>query len=275
MTSVGNDKPVLQDSDLILKIRTLNPHIVCALCAGYFIDATTISECSHTFCKSCIVKHLQTKKSCPECSQKIHETQPLMNLRSDRVMQDVVYKLVPNLFQAEQQREAEFYRSRGVDFSLSGSHLLNIGTPLKYTQQKVLRDTSDLDVPKIDARKIPNVHIAHRYKFDEKLYFQLMLDETMLPYHDGGLIRFENLTFKELPKYIRCPGRATVWHIEKIIASQLRLGSEHVLQLSCCGRDLDSSTGLKQITLMSYYSKSNAGFENQCIPIMKYKVEMR
>uniref|UniRef100_F6RG85 Polycomb group RING finger protein 1 n=1 Tax=Ciona intestinalis TaxID=7719 RepID=F6RG85_CIOIN len=233
MTSVGNDKPVLQDSDLILKIRTLNPHIVCALCAGYFIDATTISECSHTFCKSCIVKHLQTKKSCPECSQKIHETQPLMNLRSDRVMQDVVYKLVPNLFQAEQQREAEFYRSRGVDFSLSGSHLLNIGTPLKYTQQK----------------------IAHRYKFDEKLYFQLMLDETMLPYHDGGLIRFENLTFKELPKYIRCPGRATVWHIEKIIASQLRLGSEHVLQLSCCGRDLDSSTGLKQITLMSYYNR--------------------
>ena len=40
-----------QEEDLILRIRELNPHIVCALCAGYFIDATTISECSHT-CKS-------------------------------------------------------------------------------------------------------------------------------------------------------------------------------------------------------------------------------
>ena len=39
-----------QEEDLILCIRELNPHIVCALCAGYFIDATTISECSHT-CK--------------------------------------------------------------------------------------------------------------------------------------------------------------------------------------------------------------------------------
>ena len=53
-------------------------------------------------CKSCIVKHLQTKKSCPECGKNVHETQPLLNLRSDRVMQDVVYKLVPNLFQGKQ-----------------------------------------------------------------------------------------------------------------------------------------------------------------------------
>jgi len=48
------------------------------------------------------VKHLQTKKSCPECGKNVHETQPLLNLRSDRVMQDVVYKLVPNLFQGRQ-----------------------------------------------------------------------------------------------------------------------------------------------------------------------------
>lgn len=33
-----------------LKIKDLNEHIVCYLCAGYFIDATTITECLHT-CK--------------------------------------------------------------------------------------------------------------------------------------------------------------------------------------------------------------------------------
>ena len=31
-----------------LKIKDLNEHIVCYLCAGYFIDATTITECLHT-----------------------------------------------------------------------------------------------------------------------------------------------------------------------------------------------------------------------------------
>ena len=35
-------------------IRDLNPHVVCSLCAGYFVDATTITECLHTCrCESC------------------------------------------------------------------------------------------------------------------------------------------------------------------------------------------------------------------------------
>lgn len=43
------------------------------------------------------MKFLQTSKYCPLCSTKIHETQPLLNLKLDRVMQDIVYKLVPGL----------------------------------------------------------------------------------------------------------------------------------------------------------------------------------
>ena len=52
-------------------------------------------------CKSCIVKYLQSSKFCPQCNIKIHETQPLMNLRPDRTMQDIVYKLVPNLYESQ------------------------------------------------------------------------------------------------------------------------------------------------------------------------------
>ncbi|NXG89849.1 PCGF1 protein, partial [Stercorarius parasiticus] len=96
-------------------MKELNEHIVCCLCAGYFIDATTITECLHTFCKSCIVKYLQTSKYCPMCNTKIHETQPLLNLKLDRVMQDIVYKLVPGLQESEEKRIREFYQSRGLD----------------------------------------------------------------------------------------------------------------------------------------------------------------
>lgn len=35
------------------------------------------------------------------CNIKIHETQPLLNLKLDRVMQDIVYKLVPGLQESE------------------------------------------------------------------------------------------------------------------------------------------------------------------------------
>eukprot|EP00058_Branchiostoma_floridae_P018212 XP_002603701.1 hypothetical protein BRAFLDRAFT_126892 [Branchiostoma floridae] len=85
---------------VMVKICDINPHIVCILCAGYFIDATTVTECLHTFCKSCIVKYLQTSKFCPMCNIKIHETQPLLNLRPDRTMQDIVYKVVPGLWES-------------------------------------------------------------------------------------------------------------------------------------------------------------------------------
>ena len=52
-------------------------------------------------CKKCIVKHLQVSKLCPTCSIKVHETQPLLNLRADRTLQDIVYKLVPGLFESK------------------------------------------------------------------------------------------------------------------------------------------------------------------------------
>ena len=33
-----------------MKIQDLNPHIMCVLCGGYLVDATTIVECLHS-CK--------------------------------------------------------------------------------------------------------------------------------------------------------------------------------------------------------------------------------
>lgn len=33
-----------------IQLKTLNKHITCKICRGYFIDATTVTECLHT-CK--------------------------------------------------------------------------------------------------------------------------------------------------------------------------------------------------------------------------------
>ncbi|XP_023573896.1 polycomb group RING finger protein 2, partial [Octodon degus] len=61
-----------------IKITELNPHLMCALCGGYFIDATTIVECLHSFCKTCIVRYLETNKYCPMCDVQVHKTRPLL-----------------------------------------------------------------------------------------------------------------------------------------------------------------------------------------------------
>ncbi|XP_013917722.1 PREDICTED: polycomb complex protein BMI-1-like [Thamnophis sirtalis] len=80
-----------------IKITELNPHLMCVICGGYFIDATTIIECLHSFCKTCIVHYLESSKYCPICDVQVHKTKPLLNIRSDKTLQDIVYKLVPGL----------------------------------------------------------------------------------------------------------------------------------------------------------------------------------
>nr|4R8P_K Chain K, Polycomb complex protein BMI-1 [Homo sapiens]4R8P_M Chain M, Polycomb complex protein BMI-1 [Homo sapiens] len=92
-----------------IKITELNPHLMCVLCGGYFIDATTIIECLHSFCKTCIVRYLETSKYCPICDVQVHKTRPLLNIRSDKTLQDIVYKLVPGLFKNEMKRRRDFY----------------------------------------------------------------------------------------------------------------------------------------------------------------------
>uniref|UniRef100_A0A8C6ZL90 Polycomb group RING finger protein 2 n=1 Tax=Nothoprocta perdicaria TaxID=30464 RepID=A0A8C6ZL90_NOTPE len=87
-----------------IKITELNPHLMCALCGGYFIDATTIVECLHSFCKTCIVRYLETNKYCPMCDVQVHKTRPLLSIRSDKTLQDIVYKLVPGLFKGRSSR---------------------------------------------------------------------------------------------------------------------------------------------------------------------------
>ncbi|XP_059085030.1 polycomb group protein Psc-like [Tigriopus californicus] len=95
-------------------VRSLNPHLMCALCSGYFIDPVTITECLHSFCKSCIIKYLDLNKKCPICDLHIHKTRPLLNIRSDKTLQEIVYKLVPGLHQEEMRRRQLFYEQHPV-----------------------------------------------------------------------------------------------------------------------------------------------------------------
>lgn len=43
------------------------------------------------------MQHLEEKNTCPDCELVIHQSHPLQYISHDRTMQDIVYKLVPNL----------------------------------------------------------------------------------------------------------------------------------------------------------------------------------
>ncbi|KAL3271033.1 hypothetical protein HHI36_021533, partial [Cryptolaemus montrouzieri] len=103
-------QPLEQQHHEKVKLREINPYLTCHICKGYLIDATTISECLHSFCRSCIIKFLEDSSFCPVCEVIINKAKP--NLKLDKTLQDIVYKLVPGLFLAEMLRRKRFYAER-------------------------------------------------------------------------------------------------------------------------------------------------------------------
>ncbi|GAA0139861.1 ubiquitin-protein ligase [Lithospermum erythrorhizon] len=70
--------------------------MTCPLCDKLLRDATTISECLHTFCRKCIFKKLSDEEyeCCPICNIDLGCV-PLEKLRPDHSLQDVRAKIFP------------------------------------------------------------------------------------------------------------------------------------------------------------------------------------
>ncbi|XP_062271341.1 polycomb group RING finger protein 5-like [Scomber scombrus] len=91
-------------------VKDFNHFITCYLCRGYLIKPTTVTECLHTFCKSCIVQHFEESNDCPKCGIQVHETNPLEMLRLDNTLEEIIFKLVPGLREKEEKQELEFWK---------------------------------------------------------------------------------------------------------------------------------------------------------------------
>ncbi|XP_060081746.1 polycomb group RING finger protein 3-like [Ylistrum balloti] len=103
------ESPSRRKEPINVQIRDINPYITCGLCGGYLYEASTITECMHSFCKTCIVRHTERHLNCPTCDAAIHPTDPFVHIRNDSTIQDIVYRLLPHIAEEEQRREKVFY----------------------------------------------------------------------------------------------------------------------------------------------------------------------
>ncbi|XP_034985532.1 polycomb complex protein BMI-1 isoform X2 [Zootoca vivipara] len=177
-----------------IKITELNPHLMCVLCGGYFIDATTIIECLHSFCKTCIVRYLETSKYCPICDVQVHKTRPLLNIRSDKTLQDIVYKLVPGLFKNEMKRRRDFYAAH----------------------------------PSADAANGSNEDRGEVADEDKRIITDDEIISLSIEFFDQNRLERKGNKEKEKPKeevndkrYLRCPAAMTVMHLRKFLRSKM------------------------------------------------------
>lgn len=56
------------------------------------------------------MNHVEGSKQCPTCDVQIHKTKPFVSMRMDKTLQDIVFKLVPGLYDDERDRRRQFHR---------------------------------------------------------------------------------------------------------------------------------------------------------------------
>ncbi|NXX10849.1 PCGF2 protein, partial [Podargus strigoides] len=216
-----------------IKITELNPHLMCALCGGYFIDATTIVECLHSFCKTCIVRYLETNKYCPMCDVQVHKTRPLLSIRSDKTLQDIVYKLVPGLFKDEMKRRRDFYAA----YPMAEGERQPRGPPRPAAPPPTAQP---LPPP---APAVPNGSNEDRGEVSEQDKGTLADDEIVslsIEFYEGsreekkGTVENGDLEKekKNGVRFLRCPAAMTVMHLAKFLRNKMDVPSKY--KVSVC-----------------------------------------
>ncbi|XP_074855343.1 polycomb group RING finger protein 6 isoform X1 [Carettochelys insculpta] len=205
------------ERERVINLSELTPYILCSICKGYFIDATTITECLHTFCKSCIVRHFYYSNRCPKCNIVVHQTQPLYNIRLDRQLQDIVYKLVVNLEEREKKQMHDFYKERGLE------------VPKPAVPQPV-------PVSRGRPRKV----LGSVFRIPPELDVSLLLE--FIGANDG------TGNFKPLEKkFVRVSGEATIGHVKKFLRRKMDLDPACQVDIICGDHLLEHYQTLREI----------------------------
>ncbi|KAJ8764606.1 hypothetical protein K2173_006478 [Erythroxylum novogranatense] len=119
--------------------------MTCPLCNKLFRDATTISECLHTFCRKCIYKKISDEEwdSCPICGIELG-CAPLEKLRADHNLQDLRTKFFSS--------KSQMAKAPTVDSSISETVAL---APLPARRKERSLSSLVVGAPKVLAKSVP------------------------------------------------------------------------------------------------------------------------
>ncbi|CAL4109277.1 unnamed protein product, partial [Meganyctiphanes norvegica] len=241
-----------------VKLTELNAHLVCVLCSGYFVDATTIIECLHTFCKTCIVRYLSTSSFCPICDVQVHKTRPLLSLREDRTLQDVVFKLVPGLHHSETSRRHHFYNEHpeaGGDKTEQGlrerRHFFHVDDQISLSLEYLPPSTTTNSAKPLSlsngqvsvANKLPDGTLPGSeevQKQDHKNKMDVDKDEK----------QSDALKTPVHKRFLKCPAAVQVSHLEKFVRLKYGLSTNHKVDIMHGGDCLLSDLTLLDVVYM-------------------------
>ncbi|CAB1454374.1 unnamed protein product [Pleuronectes platessa] len=226
-------------------VRDFNHFITCYLCRGYLIKPTTVTECLHTFCKSCIVQHFEDSNDCPRCGIQVHETNPLEMLRLDNTLEEIIFKLVPGLREEEEQRELEFWRRNQKENGPGALRRQRFGLP---------------DVGGEAGGEDDDGGDEDFHRSDPQIAICLDCLRNTAPSGDSSVSDL-------MKRFIRCSSRVTVGTIKKFLSLKLKLPSSYELDVLCNGEIMGRDHTLEFI----YMTRWRLHGENTYPMVLEYR----
>jgi hypothetical protein len=202
LQELPHDKSVLIDDNIVFRATVMNEHLTCALCMGYFRDATTVTECLHTFCKECITEHFRSLASqgflpsCPVCE--ICDVGLASKLKSDKILQTLVDKVFPE-FAAMKACPPSKLDASNITFVLAGDRerstlTLSFSTTVADLISRVSRIPAASSSPRGESAGLAvklfcrDVELAEREATLKKVFLQIWckLNECMVIRYTKG-----------------------------------------------------------------------------------------
>ena len=190
-------------------------------------------------CKSCLVKHLEENNTCPTCENVIHQSHPLQYISFDRTMQDIVYKLVPNLMDskwgngvARDGVESGFLvRPRGRKLNRTHTpHQRRSLLPFADEMQREREFYKSRNLP--CPKDMPQVHDS-----DDKANEQAHQEADYHRQDEQVNVCLECISDKLRNlkrRFIRCSSQITITHLKKFLAKKVLNGIDRYKDVSVC-----------------------------------------
>lgn len=188
----------------------LNPCLTCKLCKGYLVDAMTLVKCLHSFCRSCILKHLETGHACPVCDLRLSKINMESHLIKDDTLQNVVYKAVPGLYQKEMKRRRDFYATKGS----------------KADQASLSPEQKG----ELDSSSSGRIIFSPDEAVSLSLEYKPIVDVKTEP--EASSAGPSSQAFKEPTKrYLNCPAAVTIALLQKFLRMKYSIGARYKVDI--------------------------------------------
>ncbi|MCP9259216.1 hypothetical protein DINM_002178 [Dirofilaria immitis] len=230
----------------------LNENLCCSLCKSYLIDAVTLTECLHSYCRACLLGNIEKDEvyHCTKCAASFGRDLSEAFVRDD-TLQKLVYKMVPEVYWQELLQRGEFLKKRIVSpdekATILDKKLMQLASELCAPNEMVSlcleyispgisdndasEDHNDKEV--ISASRLPEDNKPSTVAEADRLEKQ----EAMLT------------TFR---RYFRCQASTKISALRKLLEAKLEVSDTYRLFFvdSDCNVTLDDQCTLQDVAYM-------------------------